>query len=272
MASGKLLPDSVPLHRHSNKYFHDLHPIDSSLLYSTCEKQFKETIDQIITMSNFLEFETLSNLINQLNDCYQVLMDSQFQAKAQNLSLSESKQKYKIANENCEEVNLKTWSEYASNKLSAPKLSETYKECLQESNNATTSRAPTTSTSKILKILPYILKDPTCIIPDENEDEDDLIINGGQIELICPITCKPFERPMISTKCGHVFDKIGIENYLKGTRDGKRECPQAGCSHTLKMSDFKDDEIMNLRCKISQMIELRDKETDISAENVLDVL
>lgn len=127
-----------------------------------------------------------------------------------------------------------------------------------------------TDTLKILKVLPYIWNDPTCVIPDLQNpaDEDDLQIEGGKIELTCPITCKPYEAPLISRKCNHVFDRDGIQNYLQGYTT--RDCPQAACSQVVSMRDFVRDPIMELRCKIAKMKE--SQEQDKRSSQAIDVL
>lgn len=98
-----------------------------------------------------------------------------------------------------------------------------------------------------LKNAAFIIDHPLDPLPEEQQgDDDDIQVEGGKIDLKCPISLKIFENPMKSVKCGHTFDLEGIS----GTWHNRDEqCPILGCGKVLRRTDFKKDDLMNLRVK-----------------------
>ncbi|GMG40302.1 unnamed protein product [Ambrosiozyma monospora] len=87
-----------------------------------------------------------------------------------------------------------------------------------------------------------------CIHPTEplpfkldGEEEDDLEIEGGKINLNCPISGQPMVDPYINLKCKHVYDKTHIKEYLRGLR----ECPICGIQ--MQFSDLRPDPLTKKR-------------------------
>lgn len=104
-----------------------------------------------------------------------------------------------------------------------------------------------------LKNAAFILDHPEDPIPDENED-DDIHIEGGKVDLRCPIVMKIFENPMTSTKCGHTFSLEGVNGTWQ-TQNAQTKCPTPGCDKRLRKSDFKPDRLMTLRIKAYQRLQ-----------------
>ncbi|KAH3682643.1 hypothetical protein WICPIJ_006388 [Wickerhamomyces pijperi] len=101
---------------------------------------------------------------------------------------------------------------------------------------------------RYLKNATFIIDNPLEPIPKEGEEnDDDLEMAGGTVDLKCPITYKTFENPMISKKCEHIFDQAAIEDLWR--RGGAIDCPVPGCGKSLLKSDFEPDRIMSLRVK-----------------------
>ena len=260
------IPKSVPLHPKSGKYFHNLHARDLSNIYQQCYKQIDETINQLVDSTSPSTIG-IEEQVADITSIYKLLSTYESESNSFDEHIKDLKKNFKQSSDACPQIDLSTWDKYRTGELTAPKLSELY---LNMPTPEPATMVNNTDTLKILKVLPYIWNDPTCVIPDLQNpaDEDDLQIEGGKIELTCPITCKPYEAPLISRKCNHVFDRDGIQNYLQGYTT--RDCPQAACSQVVSMRDFVRDPIMELRCKIAKMKE--SQEQDKRSSQAIDVL
>ena len=260
------IPKSVPLHPKSGKYFHNLHARDLSNIYQQCYKQIDETINQLVDSTSPSSIGIEEQVLD-ITSTYKLLSTYESESNSFDEHIKDLKKNFKQSSDACPQIDLSTWDKYRTGELTAPKLSELY---LNMPTPEPATMVNNTDTFKILKVLPYIWNDPTCVIPDLQNpaDEDDLQIEGGKIELTCPITCKPYEAPLISRKCNHVFDRDGIQNYLQGYTT--RDCPQAACSQVVSMRDFVRDPIMELRCKIAKMKE--SQEQDKRSSQAIDVL
>ncbi|EJS44068.1 mms21p [Saccharomyces arboricola H-6] len=261
------IPQSVPLHQQAGKYFHTLHSQDLSNLYQQCYKQFDETINQLVESASPSTADT-GKQIADITGAYKLLSTYELESNSLHNDIKDLKKNFKLLSDSCPQIDLSTWDKYRTGELTAPKLSDLYLN--MPGPEPTGTAANNTNTLKILKVLPHIWNDPTCVIPDLQNvpGEDDLQIEGGKIELTCPITCKPYETPLISRKCNHVFDKDGIKNYLQGYTT--RDCPQAACSQVVSMRDFVKDPIMELRCKIAKIKD--SQEQDKKNNQAIDVL
>ncbi|CAI4038448.1 hypothetical protein SMKI_05G0590 [Saccharomyces mikatae IFO 1815] len=260
------IPKSVPLHQQSGKDFHTLHTQDLSNLYQQCYKQIDETVNQLVDSAS-PSTAGISEQITDITRTYKLLSEYELESNSFHEGIKDLKKNFKQLSDACPQIDLSTWDKYRTGELTAPQLSELY---LSMPTPEPTTMLNDTDTLRILKVLPYIWNDPTCVIPDLQNPagEDDLQIEGGKIELTCPITCKPYETPMISKKCNHVFDKNGIQNYLQGYTT--RDCPQAACSQVVSMRDFVSDPIMELRCKIARI--KKSQEQDKESNQAIDVL
>lgn len=276
------LPKNLPIHPKAARYLHDVTLNDYSKYLKQCQTEVNSTLNQIIDTTLFLDDDLPSALLQSLEDANNNLQDQYCQWKISQNTLQEAKNQYRNDSDKYERITeLADWQNYVNSKntLKGPKsLLDYYKETLDKNQSSTT---PSTTkldekdkTATLLKILPQVWKDPTAVIRDDkstNEEEDDIKIEGGSIELICPITCKPFEIPMVSKKCGHTFDKQGITTYLGGPHSrASKDCPQTGCSKSVSISDFEIDEVMRLRCQIA--MSLKRKQKTNSDSNSIDVI
>lgn len=106
-----------------------------------------------------------------------------------------------------------------------------------------------------LKQAAFIIDHPLDPLPDENAGEDDDIqVEGGKIDLVCPLSMKMFENPMISSICGHTFDQEGIRGIWT---NGAQACPIPGCRKRVSYSDFEKDRLMILRVKSYRRLQKR---------------
>lgn len=261
------LPEALPIHKDQRDNFHDLRECYISSELSTIEKQYEKTINQLTTYIDLLEEDQILQCVNKLTESYKDTLAQKEQADQLDNQLESLKQDYLRISDHSPATDIDSFREYTNGTVSIDSFQKYFTEGIVDQkptiprNNV--RRKPNTY-EKLLKALPYIIRDPTCVIPDEDQEEDDIQIEGGKIELNCPITCKPFENPMISKACNHVFDKVGIQMYFD-TPD-KKKCPQGACGHELTARDFIPDNIMMLRCKINNR-----KKND-QARNMLDVL
>ncbi|KAJ3192574.1 hypothetical protein HDU67_005415 [Dinochytrium kinnereticum] len=75
------------------------------------------------------------------------------------------------------------------------------------------------------------------------EDDDELAIIGEQSSFLCPFTTVLMEDPHTSKICKHSFSKA-IVDIIRGSREGKIECPVAGCNKMVRMVDLYRDKIL----------------------------
>lgn len=256
----------LPLNTRGHNALNEIRNKDLSLLYQKCNKQFNESMNQL------LDTDTEPGLKDELVKSFATSYHSMQEAKLTKLALDdklvEFKRKCHEVADRSPPVTSDNWKDYESGRPNIVSITQIFNETkpvihekLQNSND-----------EKLLRIFPFLWNDPTAVIPDDdntqaNEEEQELQINGGNIELICPITMKTFELPMISKKCNHVFDKEGLTSYLQG--QPTRDCPQAGCSQTINMRDFMPDKLMELRCRIAK---IKEHDTSSKLDQAIDVI
>lgn len=286
--SDNTLPKSLPIHPSASRFLHDVSPRDYTKYYTQIqvhlESAWKRLIDSSLEDNDECPIEVMSKLahandeMNELNE--QSLLKSKILAK--------SKDKYRFDSNKSHPVqSLLDWQKYVEGNEESdwhiPKpwpvhYEECKKEVISQNKKKSVDNNEYVVSEKeklnvMAKVLPQIWNDPTAVIQDDsaNDNEDELKIEGGTIELICPITVKQFEHPMISMKCGHTFDQSGISNYFgSGQTHTAKDCPQTGCGKKLSMSDFKPDVIMQMRCKIADVLKRREQQNP--PDDVLDVL
>lgn len=74
-----------------------------------------------------------------------------------------------------------------------------------------------------------------------NDGDDDVEVDGGKVDLTCPISRQLFTKPVKSIICKHTYDSASLQTYLRSSH----ECPECG-SH-LQISDTVVDTIMQTR-------------------------
>lgn len=204
---------SAPLHLRC-KEFHSLKVVEIDGFLQNSKKQLIRSLEQVVRDSDPNE---LDSLIKDICQNYEELRTNEESSIKLQRQVSEAKQQYKQSSESLAPLTIETWDQYSQEP--APSLKDFISQDVEV-------QLPLTQEDRILRALPHIWQDPQCLLPDDT-DGDDLQIRGGRIELICPITCKPFENPMISKKCGHVFDSSGLNNYFESYPS--RDCPQGAC-------------------------------------------
>lgn len=98
-----------------------------------------------------------------------------------------------------------------------------------------------------LKNARFVLENPEDPIPEDVENEE-LAVAGGKISLKDPLSLNYFVHPMISRKCGHVYEKEHIMSLLES--HALLNCPVTGCQETVGRGDLREDKLMALRVKV----------------------
>ncbi|XP_074656090.1 E3 SUMO-protein ligase NSE2-like [Tubulanus polymorphus] len=65
----------------------------------------------------------------------------------------------------------------------------------------------------------------------ELSGDEDLICTQKQVHTKCPYTGLEMTNPVRNKICGHNYDRLGIEDYLK-KRGANAKCPVSGCINT----------------------------------------
>ncbi|CAR30605.1 SUMO ligase MMS21 [Lachancea thermotolerans CBS 6340] len=256
------VPESVPLHHTALQVFHDWRPSDISAILNETRSQFSQLLDQLSEVN-----ATSPDVVDTLTQTFREFRHLEAQQNSLQNNIDLAKSKYRSQCEELPPVTWETWDAYREGELRAPHLLHVFEETERDSESQPPPANSADELSRLYRALPHIAADPQCILPDEAAD-DDVQIAGGQIELACPITCKPFQRPMISRKCGHVFDHAGIEQYLSA--QSTRDCPQGACGQKVSMRDFVPDRLMELRCKITRARE-GSRKAQRALENVVPI-
>ncbi|MCJ1245393.1 hypothetical protein MMC30_002597 [Trapelia coarctata] len=110
---------------------------------------------------------------------------------------------------------------------------------------------------------------------NNEDDESDLEVTSERISIKCPITLRPMNEPVSTTKCPHSFEKKAILEMMERstmTVDGSRwrrglekalKCPV--CGVTLTPSTIREDPILIRKIKRLQAAQAQDPEDDFGS-------
>lgn len=264
------IPESLPLHSESLRDFGKLQANDLRASFEMMNRSLDQTLDQIMeSVDAFLNTSTdIAELLkDHLKTAFTTLMVQEQDILSHSGALENAKRQYRDASESLPNLTVELWDKYASGEVpDVPRLSQLFKEQSTDTQNLLFNQQ--SYAYGLIEGIPRIMDDPTCVIPELDSrtypTEDDLEIAGGRITLVCPITCRPYENPMVSKLCGHVFDQAGIESYLEGHQE--RDCPQDACNKVVKLSSFKPDPVMKLRSKVAKFQETQNKSQRVIGE------
>ncbi|GMM38981.1 SUMO ligase [Saccharomycopsis crataegensis] len=102
---------------------------------------------------------------------------------------------------------------------------------------------------------------PGNLSDNRDDDDDDIEVAGGTVELVCPISRKPFQKPVITT-CGHTFSKASLVEVIRSNK----QCPISGCERYLNIQNTKPDHLMELRVK--SFTAIKDREEKERRQNI----
>lgn len=259
----------LPLHHDALREFHSLVLNPTADLIEETQNQFLKTLKQIVQEA---PLEYPRELIESLESEYKQLKQLQKDLVDQETLLTLAKAEFKKESDECQNVTVETWDQYRMGNLTAPSLEEKFLSLENEQKLSKDAHfADADELTRIFLVLPHIWEDPTAVVPDNlselQEEQDEIKISGGSIELTCPITFQSFTLPMISRKCGHVFDKPALEQFLQ---DQTKTCPQGACSQNLNIKDFVIDTTMQFRCLINETRGLQKRLNNEGTTNILD--
>jgi SUMO ligase MMS21 Smc5/6 complex component len=97
---------------------------------------------------------------------------------------------------------------------------------------------------------------------DRRDEEDEVTFAGGESTagLLCPLTQKLPDNPIVSKVCHHVFERDAIMNYIRARAVGRVRnvtCPRAGCSALIGATDLYVDKDIN-----AQIVRARQEQDD----------
>ncbi|KAI0477411.1 hypothetical protein GGR56DRAFT_637199 [Xylariaceae sp. FL0804] len=86
----------------------------------------------------------------------------------------------------------------------------------------------------------------------DDDSDDDLVVAGEHLSILCPLSGGVMTEPFTSKSCRHTFNRPGLVQFLSEKPNRRSECPQTGCSTVLSLDDFFFDDIMLRRIKRAQ--------------------
>lgn len=250
------LPPYFPLNQNLVKDFERC-----ARLQTKVDQTIKESINNILSQTKeYLKFvlddENLTNMdfdskfFSYNLATLEELLKSQHESGIWKKSVEESKIKIRLQQRQEVELNLESL-EYYQNQVDdvhfgdlVKKEYEEYRDIHHQETSFQTVLA-TNDAYKYLKNVTFILQNPQHPLPEEAED-DELEVAGGKISLKDPLSLNYFHTPLVSKKCGHIFEEDTITDYLSN----HNKCPVDGCGAVLTRNDLKPDDIMTLRVKV----------------------
>ena len=78
-------------------------------------------------------------------------------------------------------------------------------------------------------------------------EEEVIVEKKSKSGYLCPISQKIPDNPIISKKCGHIFEKSAIFSYIQTKKDLNQvvSCPVAGCKFSISKNDLYEDPQIN---------------------------
>lgn len=179
------------------------------------------------------------NLYVLSNNAYSMTMDAAFQTTQQKVTI----------NNLYEFVSAESSAIANGLPLPVPSLTATYDKKLSElkskyleANNQQSKMAIRTFKQMIFvavypeRPLPLSLEKDSAA-----DDEDEIEVEGGKVDLTCPISRDLYVKPHKSKICGHTYDLEALKIYLRNSH----ECPE--CGRPLSMKDVEPDYVMQTR-------------------------
>ncbi|KAI0888259.1 zinc-finger of the MIZ type in Nse subunit-domain-containing protein [Annulohypoxylon maeteangense] len=96
---------------------------------------------------------------------------------------------------------------------------------------------------------------------DEEDDDEDLVIEGEQLDIHCPLSMVVMQDPYTSSVCKHTFEKDSITQFLLSRPGRRARCPQVGCNKEVSIKDFHPDPV-RLRLIQRRLASEREDEDD----------
>jgi hypothetical protein len=264
-----LLPNNIPLAAESIQQLEALRVADrpttqlhSGLLLDTAHQYLDQYMDQIIQDNNNNNNNNNNNsngnnnnnntllehldALEKLIAAHESLLESERHSDLFNTQFDQAKRTLRVRARDQRELTVANMDTFETTSAE-PSFSDLVSRRITLGTSTSNSRS-TTALTRFVKNASFVLHNPTAPLPDDEEDEDDLAVKGGTVDLKCPITLQLFKDPYASTVCSHVFDKSAIQD----TFSSKSDCPMPGCPHAMRADDFERDPLMLLRVAVWQ--------------------
>lgn len=243
------LPEVLPVTYNTQHALNTIALPDLSQHISATKSSIQESLTSLISLDAYPE-----EAISQLAASYKKLLQMESYHRHLDISLKQFKHTFVQQSNNLPTFDKEHWTDYTNNSFDLINIKEKWSEA-QKDEIATVKNE---QWLRVFHALRYIWNDPTCVLPEDTldgdgneEEDDDVKVDGGVIQLHCPVSFKKYSHPMISTKCKHTFDSTSLESLFNNHRS--IECPMPGCGNTLTRQDFVDDRLMQFRILISDL-------------------
>ncbi|QEU58717.1 Mms21 [Kluyveromyces lactis] len=256
MTSRLVLPDVLPITSKRHDILHQITLPDLSREISAAKSSIQDSV--IGLLSSYPKYPTdRVDEINGLESAYKDLLRMESRQKFLNSKLTEMKSKYIQQSSDAPRLNRDNWDSFLNNEYNLINIRKEWIELQSEEVEIDKKD----QWLRVFCALPYIWSDPTRIIPNDpfetdaaqEEEGEDIKVEGGVVELTCPVSVKKFQAPMISVKCHHTIDNESLQSLFQ--RGKSIQCPVSGCNKTLTARDFVADRLMHIRVLISELRE-----------------
>lgn len=246
------IPENLPLNNILVRDFEKVANFQDptyKIIEELIENLVKETDRYVEHILSTPDFELDENYLSQNLNNLKTLIETTFKLNKYKNASQNTKKKAKSNASNDPEFSLESLSYFQSN-LNVPSLQELlrqeYIENQEFDRTSLEMLLKSNENYQYLKNICFVLKNPLDPFPDEDNEDDELKVSGGKIELRDPISMNYFTHPVTSKKCLHTYEESAIILYLD---EGSQVCPINGCNSPLSINDLKFDKIMLLRTK-----------------------
>ncbi len=244
------LPDVLPITSKNIDYLNKITVPDLSQEISNSKTSIQESTIALLSSTSTYPEEK----VKQLEEMYKELLRLEEKQKFLSSKLIELKAEYKEQSADLPRLDLENWNHYLNNDYNLTNIRKKWIELQSEEVEINKKD----QWLRVFYALPYIWSDPSRVIPydplennNSTEEEEDIKVDGGVIDLNCPVSLKKFNLPMISLKCFHTFDDASLKELFRPSKT--IECPTPGCGKVLTTKDFTEDKLMRIRVLISDL-------------------
>jgi len=99
-------------------------------------------------------------------------------------------------------------------------------------------------------------------------DDDDLVVATQVESYICPLTQKPFERPMKNINCNHSYSEEAIKSYISQAHRLSLPCPQTGCRATVDLASLTFNKVLDRQMKSRQASSASQAQPSVDVDDI----
>ncbi|GAM26154.1 hypothetical protein SAMD00019534_093290 [Acytostelium subglobosum LB1] len=102
---------------------------------------------------------------------------------------------------------------------------------------------------------------------EDGVDNEDIFIASQTVNIICPLTKKPFENPVKSVTCGHTYSRDAMLSMLKRTKTVG--CPVVGCNKSCNESQLERD--VEMEETVKRELRKRSREVQKDPDDIMEL-